>query len=57
MSASQPLTGDDKCPDCHHQHTPTGCVGDPSPSDLWAGVDVAVCDCDDEARADWWADQ
>ena len=33
------------CGDCHHQHGPDGCYGDPSPSDLWAGVTPAVCDC------------
>lgn len=35
-----------KCPDCGHLHTPDGCTGDPTPSDLWAGVTPAVCDCD-----------
>jgi hypothetical protein len=35
-----------KCPNCHHTHTAQGCTGPPSPSDLWAGVTPAVCDCD-----------
>lgn len=34
------------CADCHHTHTPEGCAGPPSPSDLWAGVSPAGCDCD-----------
>ena len=34
------------CPDCGHQHTPNGCTGDPTSSDLWAGVSPAACDCD-----------
>lgn len=33
------------CPDCGHVHTPSGCSGDPTPSDLWAGVSVEGCDC------------
>lgn len=32
------------CPDCHHFHTPTGCVG-PTAADLWAGVSPDACDC------------
>ncbi len=36
------------CPDCGHQHTPNGCTGNPTPSDLWAGVSPAVCDCDSD---------
>lgn len=40
MSANKP------CDDCGHTHTPTGCVGGPTPSDRWAGVTPAVCDCD-----------
>jgi uncharacterized OB-fold protein len=36
------------CPECGHRHMPDpeGCVGDPTPSDLWAGVSVEACDCD-----------
>jgi len=34
-----------KCADCGHVHTPDGCTGDPTPSDLWAGVSVSKCDC------------
>lgn len=34
------------CLDCGHLHTPDGCTGDPTPSDLWAGVSVSGCDCD-----------
>ena len=34
------------CTYCGHQHTSDGCVGDPTPSDLWAGVTPSVCDCD-----------
>jgi hypothetical protein len=34
------------CPDCGHAHTPDGCTGDPTPSDLWAGVSVSGCDCE-----------
>ena len=37
--------GREPCGDCHHQHGPHGCYGQPSPSDLWAGVTPAVCDC------------
>ena len=33
------------CPDCGHIHTPHGCTGEPTPSDLWAGVSVDGCDC------------
>lgn len=33
------------CMDCGHVHTPGGCAGDPTPSDLWAGVFVSSCDC------------
>lgn len=36
----------DPCGDCGHVHTPTGCTGPPTPSDLWAGVSVEGCDCD-----------
>lgn len=36
----------DPCEDCGHIHTPSGCTGPPTPSDLWAGVSVAGCDCD-----------
>lgn len=35
----------DRCPECGHQHTPEGCTGDPTPSDRWAGVTPAACDC------------
>lgn len=34
------------CDDCGHIHAAYGCVGDPTPSDLWAGVSPAACDCD-----------
>jgi hypothetical protein len=34
-----------KCPDCGHLHTPDGCKGDSTASDLWAGVTPAACDC------------
>lgn len=35
-----------KCPDCGHDpHEFVGCTGDPTPSDLWAGVSVSACDC------------
>ena len=40
------------CTDCGHQHTPEGCVGDQTPSDLWAGVLVAACDCDRDVEGD-----
>lgn len=33
------------CSDCGHIHTPTGCMGSPTPSDLWAGVNPSDCDC------------
>ena len=36
----------ERCGDCGHIHTPRGCTGDPTPSDLWAGVSVEGCDCD-----------
>ena len=36
----------DPCADCGHVHTPDGCAGDPTQSDLWAGVLPAGCDCD-----------
>ena len=35
------------CRDCGHVHSPEGCGGPPTPSDLWAGVSVAGCDCDE----------
>lgn len=35
-----------KCAECGHAHTPMGCTGDPTPSDLWAGVTPAACDCE-----------
>lgn len=39
------------CPECHpHIHTPEGCTGPPSPSDLWAGVSVEGCDCAWDSR-------
>ena len=31
---------------CGHIHTPHGCTGEPTPSDRWAGVTPAACDCD-----------
>lgn len=34
------------CPECGHLHTPRGCSGPPTPSDRWAGVTVASCDCE-----------
>lgn len=34
------------CPECGHVHIPEGCVGPPTPSDLWAGVTPGACDCD-----------
>lgn len=40
------------CSDCGHQHTPNGCAGDPTPSDLWAGVMPASCDCKAEKGND-----
>jgi hypothetical protein len=48
VSDEQGRTDEAPCPECHHQHTPAGCVGKPSPSDLWAGVSVSSCDCDYE---------
>lgn len=33
------------CPECCHTVTRNGCTGDPTPSDLWAGVSPAACDC------------
>lgn len=33
------------CRDCGHRHTPGGCSGPATPSDRWAGVSPAVCDC------------
>ena len=45
------MSATDLCPECHHQHTPEGCKGDPSPSDIWAGVSVSTCDCDDDMEA------
>lgn len=35
------------CDDCGHQHSDRGfgCVGAPTPSDLWAGVSPSACDC------------
>ncbi|MDB5716482.1 MAG: hypothetical protein JWO15_3879 [Sphingomonadales bacterium] len=44
------------CPECGHCHTPNGCVGDPTPSDLWAGVSVSICDCDEPYRSGLSAD-
>ena len=38
--------GHDSCAECGHVHSPDGCTGPPTPSDLWAGVSVAGCDCD-----------
>lgn len=38
-----------RCPECQHMHTPDGCTGPPSPSDIWAGVSVSTCDCDEVA--------
>ena len=48
--SDRPFTGGDtpptKCPDCGHDpHEFIGCTGNPTPSDLWAGVPVAACDC------------
>lgn len=36
---------DAPCADCGHIHTPHGCTGEPTASDLWAGVSVGTCDC------------
>jgi hypothetical protein len=50
---SQSAENDAPCPDCEHVHTPEGCTGPPSPSDVWAGVSPVVCDCgvwDNESR-------
>ena len=38
------------CGECYHTHTPDGCIGDPSPSDIWAGVSVSSCDCDEVSQ-------
>lgn len=38
---AEPVT----CNGCGHIHTPSGCAGDPTPSDVWAGVSVSACDC------------
>ena len=43
-----PEACEEKCPECYHTHTPDGCTGDPSPSDIWAGVTPEKCDCDEE---------
>lgn len=40
------VSGPVACDDCGHRHTNTGCVGAPTPSDLWAGVSPYSCDCD-----------
>lgn len=45
-------TATEKCPDCGHVHTPTGCGGEPTSSDRWAGVNPAVCDCPGTATRD-----
>lgn len=34
-----------ECEDCGHRHTPNGCEGSPTASDLWAGVSPGACDC------------
>lgn len=63
LAAASPDTAapvDATCPDCGHIHTPDGCTGAPTPSDLWAGVTPSACDCDapvdatltDDERAD-----
>jgi hypothetical protein len=40
------LRGDERtCPECGHQWSPDGCTGDPTPSDLWAGISPSACDC------------
>lgn len=31
---------------CGHIHTEDGCTGEPTPSDLWAGVTPSACDCE-----------
>jgi hypothetical protein len=33
------------CAGCGHIHSPEGCTGPPTPSDVWAGVMPAACDC------------
>ena len=35
------------CASCGHIHAASGCTGPPTPSDLWAGVPVSSCDCDE----------
>ena len=35
----------ESCGECWHLHNEVGCYGDPSPSDLWAGVTPASFDC------------
>jgi hypothetical protein len=44
-------SGEARCPECLHEHTPIGCVGPPSPSDVWAGVYSSACDCDAEVSS------
>lgn len=41
----------DHCLGCGHIHTPDGCSGPPTPSDRWAGVSPAICDCDEGGDA------
>lgn len=35
------------CLSCGHIHTLDGCSGPPTPSDRWAGVSPAICDCNE----------
>ena len=46
MTAAERVTAG-LCPECGHRHLPDpdGCVGEPTASDLWAGVSVESCDC------------
>lgn len=37
-----------ECLGCGHIHTPNGCSGPQTPSDRWAGVSPATCDCNDD---------
>lgn len=41
-----------RCAACGHVYTLDGCTGDPTPSDLWAGVSPEGCDCDEHAWVD-----
>ena len=43
--APTPPAEAETCGDCGHVHTPDGCIGEPTPSDRWAGVSPSACDC------------